>query len=83
MPHQRQRVIFSKFHTGCGQLQRRCLPRAVQRFALQAGELRQVFADELAFRVKLQALADRVEDAKVRLRVAAAARRPLPTAVVG
>ena len=33
MPHQRQRVIFSQFHTGCGPLQRRGLPRAVQRLA--------------------------------------------------
>ena len=45
--------------------------------------MRQIAAKEFALRVKLLALADRVEDAKVGLGVAAAGAGPLPAAIVG
>ena len=47
------------------------------------GQLRHVAADELALGVELLRLVDRVEDAEIRLRIAAGACRPLPAAVVG
>jgi hypothetical protein len=39
--------------------------------------------DELAFRVKFFALADRIENAEIRLSIAAGAGRPLPATIVG
>jgi DNA-binding response OmpR family regulator len=57
--------------------------RAHARQRRAAGQLRQVAADELALRIELLALADRVEDAEVGLGVAAAGAGPLPAAVVG
>ncbi|MNN46794.1 hypothetical protein D3C81_1611900 [compost metagenome] len=49
----------------------------------QAGQLRQVLADELPVRIELFRLRDRVEDPEVGLRIAARGGRPLPAAVVG
>ena len=49
---------------------------------VEAGELRQVAADELALRVEAPALRHRIEDPEPRLGVAAGRRRPLPAAVV-
>ena len=52
-------------------------------FVGQIGQFRQIPANELSIRVKLLALAGGVEDSEIRLRIAAAAGRPLPATVVG
>lgn len=81
--HDGKRVGVAQGNTCCLQFQRPGRPRGVQRGFAQPSELRQVAAYELALRVKLLALADRVEDAEIGLCVAAARAGPLPATVVG
>ena len=52
-------------------------------FGVQRRQGRHIAAYEFARRVKLLALANRVKDAEIRLRIAAAGADPLPAAVVG
>ena len=54
----------------------------MDRTVRQLGQLRQVAPDELALRIETFALRDRVEDAEVGLRIAAAGAGPLPATIV-
>ena len=57
-------------------------PRRVDLPRVERRDLRHVAADEFARRIEALRLRHRVEDAEIRLRVAARRRRPLPAAVV-
>ncbi len=83
MSHDRHGVSAAQPHPG--RLQQRCgrLPRRVNVLGRKLRQLGHIAADEIAARIEFLALRHRVENAEVRLRIAAAARRPLPAAVVG
>ncbi len=72
MVHNGSRVGFAQFDASSLQLQCASQPGRVDAFDRQACQLGQVAADEFAFRVKFFALADRVENPEVGLRIAAA-----------
>ena len=67
-----KRVIVSQMQPGSLQHCRRRLPWRMDVGSRQMGQLRQILANELAFRVEFLALGDWVKYAKVGLGVAAA-----------
>ena len=69
MGHQGLRIVPAQFNTGHLEVQRFSSPGRVEYLV---GQLGQLAADEAALRVKALALADRIEDTEIRLRVTAA-----------
>src|SRR4051794_37753323 len=79
-----RRWVIASDHQASGFENRRCdLPWRMDLPIVERLQLREIAPDELAVRVETMRLRDGVEDAEIRLRVAAGGRGPLPAAVVG